>query len=598
MTNINPTQPVVKKEASWKIWLAATGTAALFMTLGLFRMKSVNPWDFLQSTDDLVRMVTVRDWMAGQGWFDPYLHRLGYEPGTLMHWSRLVDTPIAFLIWVGNFFGNGERFAAIAWPFITFIIAFAAVLTAVRRATGSDNLIPSFIVAGFALWSAHPFDPGVIDHHNVQAALALWLVASVLPSRNDVFNLTLAAIVTALSLAVGMEALPVAVAGALAVCLRLLIERDAFYEAAARYGISLAISMAVLFFCLIGPQAYSKTYCDSLSLFQFSSAIIGGVLLYVGLLPRVRRFFPAPYIIVPAIAGAVVVVVIYLAFPACLSDPIAIDPLLKHFWLDSITEAQNVFQIAKSDQFYDLVFIYPLLLIAVGALVWKLIKKDQPLLAGILLVFLLVAIPVVMFQVRGIKQALPIAGLALSIVMTRFMDNGGKQRPLTGLAALLVCCNFFWLLVAVGVMELANNKAATTANVADDAGINLCRTQSDLDVLLSEKPGFIAAANGLGPWILFNTNHRVLAGPYHRNTEGNLDALKIMIGPEQEAQAVMKKGGVTLFMACPKFADEAQILREVPNGFLGQLLGGKTPDWLEPIASTMDKDLKIWRVRS
>jgi hypothetical protein len=113
----------------------------------------------------------------------------------------------------------------------------------------------------------------------------------------------------------------------------------------------------------------------------------------------------------------------------------------------------------------------------------------------------------------------------------------------------------------------------------------------------AEKPGFIAAANGFGPWLLFNTDHRVLAGPYHRNTEGNMDSIKIMTGSPEEAKAIVKKGGITHFMACPEYPDEAQILKEVPNGFLGQLLAGKTPDWLEPVQSTMDKPLKLWRVR-
>src|SRR5690606_39616972 len=48
--------------------------------------------------DDVMRLVQVRDLLAGQGWFDLTQYRLGLDGGTLMHWSRLVDLPIALLV--------------------------------------------------------------------------------------------------------------------------------------------------------------------------------------------------------------------------------------------------------------------------------------------------------------------------------------------------------------------------------------------------------------------------------------------------------------------------------------------------------------------
>ena len=49
-------------------------------------------------TDDAMRMVQVRDWLAGQGWYDLRALRLDPPAGTLMHWSRVVDLPLAALI--------------------------------------------------------------------------------------------------------------------------------------------------------------------------------------------------------------------------------------------------------------------------------------------------------------------------------------------------------------------------------------------------------------------------------------------------------------------------------------------------------------------
>src|SRR5712664_3852165 len=49
------------------------------------------------STDDAMRLVEVNDLIAGQGWFDLMQYRLD-PPGSLMHWSRVIDAPLAALI--------------------------------------------------------------------------------------------------------------------------------------------------------------------------------------------------------------------------------------------------------------------------------------------------------------------------------------------------------------------------------------------------------------------------------------------------------------------------------------------------------------------
>src|SRR4051812_30186269 len=48
----------------------------------------------LGDTDDNMRMMQVRALLAGQGWYDLAQHRLA---GSNIHWSRLVDLPIAGL---------------------------------------------------------------------------------------------------------------------------------------------------------------------------------------------------------------------------------------------------------------------------------------------------------------------------------------------------------------------------------------------------------------------------------------------------------------------------------------------------------------------
>jgi hypothetical protein len=46
-------------------------------------------------TDDNLRMMQVRDLMRGQDWYDLRQYRLNPPFGADIHWSRLVDLPIA-----------------------------------------------------------------------------------------------------------------------------------------------------------------------------------------------------------------------------------------------------------------------------------------------------------------------------------------------------------------------------------------------------------------------------------------------------------------------------------------------------------------------
>src|SRR5215213_5976027 len=52
----------------------------------------------LGDTDDNTRMSQVRALLHGQDWFDLRQYRLNPPIGSNIHWSRLVDLPIAALI--------------------------------------------------------------------------------------------------------------------------------------------------------------------------------------------------------------------------------------------------------------------------------------------------------------------------------------------------------------------------------------------------------------------------------------------------------------------------------------------------------------------
>ncbi|MFX7747817.1 hypothetical protein ABTK03_20785, partial [Acinetobacter baumannii] len=55
-------------------------------------------WFALGDTDDNMRLMQVRALLHGQGWYDLRQYRLNPPQGFDIHWTRIVDLPIAALI--------------------------------------------------------------------------------------------------------------------------------------------------------------------------------------------------------------------------------------------------------------------------------------------------------------------------------------------------------------------------------------------------------------------------------------------------------------------------------------------------------------------
>ncbi len=71
--------------------------AAVSIALLIANWHFIGPLNF-RDPDDALRLVQVRDLLAGQSWFDLTQHRIHPPAGVPMHWSRLVDLPIALLL--------------------------------------------------------------------------------------------------------------------------------------------------------------------------------------------------------------------------------------------------------------------------------------------------------------------------------------------------------------------------------------------------------------------------------------------------------------------------------------------------------------------
>lgn len=105
---------------------------------------------------------------------------------------------------------------------------------------------------------------------------------------------------------------------------------------------------------------------------------------------------------------------------------------------------------------------------------------------------------------------------------------------------------------------------------------------SDIASMRQLTKGRVMAPIDLGPAILAEANHDVFAAPYHRNNDGNLAMLKLMLAPPSVARQILSGRHVDYVVIC-RTAPNRDIIERAPDGLEAKLARGETPEFLEPI---------------
>ncbi|MDB5531759.1 MAG: hypothetical protein JWO28_74, partial [Hyphomicrobiales bacterium] len=115
------------------------GLAWLLMVVQLLALHwAETAWTF-PDTDDALRLVQVRNFLAGNGWFNLHEPRLGLPPGYESHWSRLIDAGLAGFFLFFRLFADtamAERLMGVAWPLLWLIPTLVGVAAIAWRLAG------------------------------------------------------------------------------------------------------------------------------------------------------------------------------------------------------------------------------------------------------------------------------------------------------------------------------------------------------------------------------------------------------------------------------------------------------------------------------
>ena len=571
------------------VWIAACAYL-LFDRWGAIRSFA------LGDTDDNMRIMQVRALLNGQGWYDLRQYRMNPPYGADIHWSRLVDLPIAGLkLLFAPLLGgrNAEQVAVAVAPMLPMLVVMAALAAATRRL-----IAPYAYPIAVALVLCSPtalsmWTPLRIDHHGWQLATLALTVAGLADDKAARGGL-IAGIAVALSLVIGLEMLPyLAVAGA-AIALRWVWAREEAPRLAA-YGASLAGGCAIGYL-LFTSYSNMRPMCDALSPVWLSAMLVAGAaavaLASIGPRARAARFGLA------AIAGALIAAAFALTWPDCLGRLEHSTPLLDRLWLSKVREAMPVYR--HGVRTAVLILSLPAFgVVGYGLMLWTN-RRDAPRLiawASIAAVAM-TALALLFWQTRAgpAAQVLAIpgaAGLAWLLLGWLLRRNWMLARVVGVAVAFLL------------VSGLATAYLTTLFPDKPDAyrrSVNLangqCPTLTALRPVAMQPPGLVLTFVDLGPRLITVTPHDAIAGPYHRNARQIIDVMLAWRGSADHARETIARYHVDYVLICPNMSESTIYRAEAPGGFYAQLASGKVPAWLAPVALPAGSPYRMWRVVS
>jgi hypothetical protein len=547
------------------------------------------------STDDAMRLVEVRDLIDGQGWFDLFQYRLD-PPGMLMHWSRVIDAPLAGLILLLKpLLGmhGAEAVTLYFWPALLFAIALALVAAIARQLSDNVNAqIAAAVLAVLALPALVHFRAGAIDHHNAQIDLLLALVLMTAQLEQSAIKAALGGLFFSLSLAIGLEMLPALAAVGVAV-FGLFVWRGApVARQVGAFGAGLAASSLLLAPALIPWSSLGAPVCDAFGGPVLLLAIGGGMsLMLMVWIDRYRQTFRMRVVSGAALA-IVLVGAFLLLYSGCIASPFAhLDPIVVQLWVNNVAEAISFGRMLQLfPENVPAYYGFPILTMVLAVMALR--RSPPPArfrwIVGIATLAALIGTS--LWQMRGAAGASMVAAPLFAASLAMLWPGLASARNLLLLSVLASPVS----LSAVGLFAKPLLDVIFRPQTIADAPS--CRSLSDAASLKQFPKGRVMAPVDLGPAILAETADDIFAAPYHRNNDGNTAFLKLMLAPLPTARQILSARRVDYVVTCAA-APDRNIIKLAPEGLEARLDRGEVPDFLERLPLDPADKIAVWRVR-
>ncbi len=580
----------------------------------------------LGDTDDATRLMLVRQLLNGGGWWSGQ-HLMRFQPpvGVYMHWSRLLDGGIASLDWLFRLAlsaPDADLATRFVWPLLWIFPAAAALMLIARRLGLGLLGNAAVIVVGVILVTDIPmyiqFRPGRIDHHDVQMTLAFLALAGAIQLRPNVIGAVLAGVATGLGLAVGLEGLVFdAVIGA-AIGLQFAFAPQGGRDTRA-YALALTASTVLAFLIQTPPWRWGVPACDALASNLTAAIAVAGVGLYL-----TARFTATRSVwwrlgalaVVGALAGATYIGV----YPRCRAGFFAdVDPRIRPIWLNYVQEVRPIWVVAKHNMGQGVQFIAAW---AWGVICWLFLGlrrerwRDMAWWLSGACLAMGIGAGANLIRASGYAEwfAVPIVAAAVVEALARFgyrslfvvVLSALVGSPMTASGLSVAAYNQVAPLLPAkakkGVkakpgVKVAVRPAAKKAPAAEDG----CFTSAAYAPLAKARPvGLVLSEIDLGAFVVAETDHSALNGPYHRMGWGILKAHSIFKAPADptapgDAYDLARAAGVSYVVECRAHARHGDRSDMTKLSLQKQLDAGQPPAWLQPLTPPATA-LQVFRV--
>lgn len=570
--------------------------AAAFVARAIYNLPNV---PLLADTDDAMRLTIVRDLLAGQNWYDPVQHRLDTPFGADMHWSRLIDLPIAALVLLLRPAAGAmaDTVALYLWPLILLFCLLTLTVLITLRLAGREGLLPALVLPAFSLATLAEFVPGRIDHHAVQILLTLAMLYCSIEALNRAGFAIVAGVAAATSLAIGVEGLPSVAAAILAAGLTwvLVPGRSRMLRG---FGIGFASASIVYMALTLPPDRWLLPACDAISpVYVVLAAGVGTGFTALSLVPARQAL---TRLVLGLLAGGALVALLVALFPECLRGPYAaVDPWLIEHWISRIREAMPLWQSLGANPAYTIAAaLAPLLALAVTA--FRLFAGGAENRAPWLIygLFLALAIVVMLAQIRGSRVAAELATPAGAFLIAAARRHYLARRgpwPILGLVAGWIGFSGIATGLLVNLVFLVAPGYSAGPAERDLSGRRACLLPSAFAALAALPPARAMTYIDLGAHVLAYTPHTVVAAPYHRNGRGVRDAFAFFNRPLEQARSILDVRGISLVIICPQMPETKGIAETAADSFVRLYERGELPGWLVE-RSGKDSPLRVYEV--
>lgn len=587
-----------REESGRTAWLVGWALAAIILVASA-GMAALHQ-DFSEP-DNAMRLVRVRDMLAGQGWFDSIQHRLNPPEGTPMHWAQWIDAvlaaPIAVLKPITGQ-QSAEIAMAFAWP-LGLLGLFMLLVVRVSGEIGEHSGLraeaqwAAALIGALAFPALDKFSPGAFDHHNVEMILGLVAVWGLIRMRDQPLWGAGAGVALGLAMATAAEGVPM-VAVALVVAGMLWLFRPAeFARGFARLGLGLAASSLVMLAVLVPPDAWGKEVCDAMGApFLGFGLVGGGIAATLGFLPALASQTLLRRAGASAILGGLGGLVLIRLFPECLGGGYAaLGEDMSALWMAQISETRSLGDLLKDDPGMLLAVSGAAAVGLVSALFFLRRHWREP--AGwAVFGFLLMGWVVLAWQIRGAAFAttfaIPFGAWAVAIARREYRLHASAIRAAGFALAAASASAAAWASAGEALQSRLTDRAVLQSYETRVSNAKACTTPEAFRSLAQAPTGVMLNQFGLGAGVLVWSKHGVLAGPYHRDVTGTMTMINAFRASADQAKSIVTKSAADYVLVCQAAPETGFYARHAngiaPEQTLSAMLGrGEHPDWLQPV---------------